>query len=127
MNAIRRDETLDNLHSVYVDQWDWEKIITPEQRNEAFLRITVQSIVDGLCYTNSVLRARYPQLHTQIEQKVTFITAQELLTSIPPFLPKNVRRPFAGSMAPFLCRVSETSSLMVCLTMAGPRITMTGP
>ena len=88
MNAIRRDEALDNLHSVYVDQWDWEKIITPEQRNEAFLRITVQSIVDGLCYTNSVLRARYPQLHTQIEQKVTFITAQELLDKYPALSPK---------------------------------------
>ncbi len=88
MNAIRRDETLDNIHSVYVDQWDWEKIITPEQRNEAFLRITVQSIVDGLCYTNSVLRARYPQLHTQIEQKVTFITAQELLDKYPALSPK---------------------------------------
>ena len=88
MNAIRRDEDLDNLHSVYVDQWDWEKIITPEQRNEAFLRITVQSIVDGLCYTNSVLRARYPQLHTQIEQKVTFITAQDLLDKYPALSPK---------------------------------------
>ena len=51
MNAIRRDEELDNIHSCYVDQWDWERIITPEERNIDFLKEIVQKIVDAVCYT----------------------------------------------------------------------------
>ncbi len=83
MNAIRRDETLDNLHSVYVDQWDWEKVITPEQRTADYLRQTVQQIVDAVCYTNAILRAKYPVLGADIQRNVTFITAQELLDRYP--------------------------------------------
>ena len=80
MNAIRRDEELDNLHSVYVDQWDWEKVITAEERTVDFLHQTVQEIVRAICDTESTLRAMYPQLETcpRLERQVTFITAQEL-------------------------------------------------
>ena len=83
MNAIRRDEQLDNLHSVYVDQWDWEKVITREERGEALLKRTVQSIVEAIGYTLAVVQAKYPVLSLQIKRDVTFITAQELLDLYP--------------------------------------------
>ena len=90
MNAIRRDEELDNLHSVYVDQWDWEKVITPEERNRQYLMATVQSIVDAIVSTRRTLRAIYPQLNTvpDLVETVTFITTQELEDRYPDLTPK---------------------------------------
>ena len=78
MNAIRRDEELDNLHSVYVDQWDWEKIITPETRNLEYLKKVVQGIVGAICDALDFLKCRYPQLDVELTRTVKFITAQEL-------------------------------------------------
>ncbi len=78
MNAIRRDEELDNVHSIYVDQWDWEKIITRENRNLAYLTLIVRAIVRAICDTNDRLHVRFPQLHTQLSRDVSFITSQEL-------------------------------------------------
>ncbi len=79
MNAIRRDEpVLDNLHSVYVDQWDWEKVITPEDRTVAYLKTTVQRIVDAIGMTCDEVRWQFPKLKTDICRDVTFITTQEL-------------------------------------------------
>lgn len=78
MNAIRRDEDLDNIHSIYVDQWDWEEIIREEDRNTDFLRETVQRIVDSICNVNHLLKSRFPSLDTEIVRQVTFITGQEL-------------------------------------------------
>ena len=78
MNAIRRDEELDNLHSVYVDQWDWEKIITPETRNLEYLKKVVQGIVGAICDTLDFLKCRYPQLDVELTRTVAFITSQEL-------------------------------------------------
>ena len=78
MNAIRRDESLDNLHSIYVDQWDWEKIITKETRNVEYLKLIVTSIVDAICNTNDRLLVRFPQLKTRLSREVSFITTQEL-------------------------------------------------
>ncbi len=78
MNAIRRDEDLDNIHSIYVDQWDWEKIITRENRNLDYLKLIVRSIVNAICGTNDRLRVRYPQLTTDLSPDVSFITTQEL-------------------------------------------------
>ena len=78
MNAIRRDEELDNLHSVYVDQWDWEKIITPETRNLEYLKKVVQGIVGAICDTLDFLKCRYPQIEVTLKRTVKFITAQEL-------------------------------------------------
>ena len=84
MNAIRRDEELDNLHSVYVDQWDWEKVITREERNDLTLRTTVKNIVEAIYYTQQVLCARYDELSPFIQSnEVTFVTAQELLDLYP--------------------------------------------
>ena len=78
MNAIRRDEEVDNLHSVYVDQWDWEKVITAENRNLDFLKLIVRAIVKTICATNDRLHVRYPQLRTELSREVSFITSQEL-------------------------------------------------
>ncbi len=78
MNAIRRDEELDNIHSIYVDQWDWEKIITRETRTIEYLQLIVRAIVRAICDTNDQLRVRFPQLTTVLERDVTFITSQEL-------------------------------------------------
>ena len=78
MNAIRRDEELDNIHSIYVDQWDWEKIITKENRNIEYLKLIVSAICDALANTNNRLRVHFPQLHANITREVKFITSQEL-------------------------------------------------
>ena len=78
MNAIRRDEEMDNLHSVYTDQWDWEKIITRETRNLDYLKKVVQGIVGAICDTLDYLKCRYPQLDVELVRTVKFITAQEL-------------------------------------------------
>ena len=78
MNAIRRDEELDNIHSIYVDQWDWEKIITNENRNLDYLKLIVKSIVRAICNTNDRLHVRFPQLRVNLSPEVSFITTQEL-------------------------------------------------
>ena len=78
MNAIRRDEDLDNIHSVYVDQWDWEKIITKQTRTENYLKLTVQAIVDAICNTADRLKVNFPQLDINIPRETFFITSQEL-------------------------------------------------
>ena len=83
MNAIRRDERLDNLHSIYVDQWDWEKVITRQDRNRAYLERTVRSIVEAVGYTLAVVQAKYPVLNAQMNREVTFVTSQELLDMYP--------------------------------------------
>ena len=88
MNAIRRDETLDNLHSIYVDQWDWEKVITPQTRNEETLRQTVQAIVTCICHTLDAVRVRFPQIGTQLSREVSFVTSQELEDRWPDVTPE---------------------------------------
>ena len=88
MNAIRRDETLDNLHSIYVDQWDWERVITPEKRNVEELKFTVQGIVLAICDTLEVVKKKYPRITTELCREVTFITSQELEDKYPDLTPK---------------------------------------
>ena len=78
MNAIRRDEELDNVHSIYVDQWDWEKIITKENRNLDYLKLIVRAIVKAICNTNDRLHVRFPQLRVELSPDVSFVTTQEL-------------------------------------------------
>ena len=78
MNAIRRDEDLDNIHSIYVDQWDWEKVIGPENRNLDYLKLIVTAIVRAICDTNDRLHVRFPQIRTQLSREVSFVTTQEL-------------------------------------------------
>ena len=88
MNAIRRDEEPDNLHSVYVDQWDWEKVILPSDRNTAYLKATVQNIVDAMCDTSDALREKFPALKTHLSREISFITTQELEDLFPDCTPK---------------------------------------
>ena len=78
MNAIRRDEEMDNLHSVYVDQWDWEKVITREERNEAYLQGVVRAIANAIYVTNETLKIEFPQLTVDLPRNVRFVTTQEL-------------------------------------------------
>ena len=78
MNAIRRDEVVDNLHSVYVDQWDWEKVITAEERNLAYLENTVQRIANAIYVTNETLKIEFPALSAKLPREVLFLTTQEL-------------------------------------------------
>ena len=88
MNAIRRDEEMDNLHSVYTDQWDWEKIITRETRTEDYLKKVVQGIVGAICDTLDYLKCRYPQIDVTLSRTVKFITAQELENLYPYLSPE---------------------------------------
>ena len=88
MNAIRRDEEVDNLHSVYVDQWDWEKVIAREDRTVDYLKRTVRDIVGAVCETNDALGVAFPSLHTKLERDVYFITTQELEDRYPDKTPK---------------------------------------
>lgn len=83
MNAIRRDEELDNLHSVYVDQWDWERIIAKEDRNEKYLKETVRNIVDTVYEVSEELNKTYPVLKNKISKEITFITSEDLLQMYP--------------------------------------------
>ena len=97
MNAIRRDEELDNLHSIYVDQWDWERVITADQRTLEFLQETVRDIVDAVCATSDELRWKFPELKNNIHlgREVAFITTQELEDRYPDFTPKQRENAFA--------------------------------
>ena len=89
MNAIRRDEHLDNLHSVYTDQWDWEKVISQSDRNLDYLMDTVRREVVAICGTLDALRWTFPQLDgLELERNVTFVTAQELEDRWPTLTPK---------------------------------------
>jgi len=83
MNAIRRDETLTNLHSIYVDQWDWEKVIPAGRRDVAYLQRTVQQIVGAICDTQDAVHEKYGLALPKIRREVTFITAQELADRYP--------------------------------------------
>ena len=88
MNAIRRDEDTDNLHSIYVDQWDWEKVILPEERTLDYLKDTVRKIVGVICNTLEELQYYFPQLPGGLSRDITFVTTQELEDRWPHLTPK---------------------------------------
>lgn len=88
MNAIRRDEEVDNLHSVYVDQWDWEKVITKEQRTETYLRETVTTIYNAIKNLGDYVNRLYRNIQTEIPNEIFFITTQELEDMYPDKTPK---------------------------------------
>ena len=88
MNAIRRDEETDNLHSIYVDQWDWEKIISKEDRNEKTLRDVVKSIYEALRITEKYMANKYDYIECFLPEEITFITSQELLDAYPNLSPR---------------------------------------
>ena len=88
MNAIRADEELDNLHSLYVDQWDWEAVITPEQRTVAYLKDVVERIYAAIRRTEYLTCETYDQIKPFLPEKITFIHAEELLQMYPDKSPK---------------------------------------
>ncbi|MBE6039454.1 MAG: aspartate--ammonia ligase [Clostridiales bacterium] len=92
MNAIRRDEELDNLHSIYVDQWDWEKVITAEQRNEEFLIHTVRIIYRCLLDLEEYVWDLYPDLSIEMPKNIKFIDSQDLEDQYPDSTPKERER-----------------------------------
>jgi len=83
MNAIRRDETLDNMHSIYVDQWDWEKIITKEERKLSYLKKTVKSIYKAFLKVAKKVESAYPQIKHNLPKDITFISTKELQAKYP--------------------------------------------
>ncbi len=104
MNAIRRDEEVDNLHSIYVDQWDWEKHINPRDRRPQYLKDTVRDIVGAICDTASVLRNHFPALTFRPDRDVYFTTTQELEDRFPNLTPQERENE--------ICRLHRTVFLM---------------
>ena len=88
MNAIRRDEELDNLHSIYVDQWDWEKVIYQKDRTLETLKDAMRRIVTAVCGTLDFLKWKYPQLPVELCRDISFVTTQELEDMYPDLTPK---------------------------------------
>lgn len=88
MNAIRRDEDTDNIHSIFVDQWDWEKIITKEQRNEQTLQMVVKSVYDALRVTEKYMANKYDYIQCILPEQIFFISSQELEDMYPNDTPK---------------------------------------
>ena len=88
MNAIRRDEELDNLHSIYVDQWDWEKVITPGQRTQEYLHETVRTIYIAIRNLSDFVNRHYAEIRNTIPNEITFVTTQELEDRWPDRTPK---------------------------------------
>lgn len=95
MSAIRRDEDTDNIHSIYVDQWDWEKVISREERNMETLEYTVNKVYNALKETEEFLSRRYNYIDSILPDEITFITAQELETMYPDKTPKEREYHFA--------------------------------
>ena len=94
MNAIRRDEETDNLHSIYVDQWDWEKVIDKSSRNEDLLKMTVSAIVNAICDTAGKIKSMYPALNLNLQRNVKFVTTQQLEDMYPAMTPKERENAF---------------------------------
>ena len=88
MNALRPDEELDNLHSIYVDQWDWEKVIRPEDRHLGFLKQTVRRIYEAIKVTENKLFVEFPRIEPELPEEIHFIHAEELVQLYPGLTPK---------------------------------------
>ena len=88
MNAIRPDETLDNTHSLYVDQWDWERVITPAERNVEFLQKVVRKLYSILKRAEHFVHEQHPALCPELPEDITFIHAEDLRAKYPKLKPK---------------------------------------
>ncbi|WP_374119170.1 aspartate--ammonia ligase [Clostridium sp. OS1-26] len=109
MNAIRRDEDLDNLHSIYVDQWDWEKVINKTDRTMGTLKSTVESIYKAFKDTEEFIHQLYPAIEEILPEKITFITSQELEDKYPELTPKEREDAIAKEFgAVFISQIGKT-------------------
>lgn len=88
MNAVRPDETLDNLHSIYVDQWDWEKVIRSDQRTPETLITTVQAIYDAICRTEFHIASRHSNIRPVLPEQIHIVTSEELCRRYPDLNPR---------------------------------------
>ena len=88
MNALRPDEELDNIHSIYVDQWDWEKVIRPQDRHLGFLKQTVRRIYEAIKVTENKLFVEFPQIVPELPEDIHFVHAEELVQIYPGLSPK---------------------------------------
>ena len=88
MNALRPEEELDNIHSIYVDQWDWEKVIAPGQRTLAFLKSTVRRIYEAIKVTENKLYVEFPQIEPMLPEELFFIHSEQLRQMYPDLSPK---------------------------------------
>ena len=89
MNAIRRDEETDNIHSIYVDQWDWEKVITREMRTKQTFRETVKNVYEAIRLTEKHMSNLYDYIHCILPESIFFITTEELEEKYPELSPKD--------------------------------------
>lgn len=109
MNAIRRDETLDNLHSMYVDQWDWEKVIRKEDRNIETIKSVVEDIYEVFKGTEEFVNSKYPEIDKILPEKITFITTQELEDMYPGLTQKERENAITKEKgAVFLMKIGDT-------------------
>ena len=92
MNAIRRDDEMDNIHSVFVDQWDWERVITEGERNVEFLKETAKKVAEAVFETHRRIKRLYPVLTRRLDEEVYFITSGELEERYPDLTPKERER-----------------------------------
>ncbi|MEG0128153.1 aspartate--ammonia ligase [Clostridium sp.] len=108
MNAIRRDEDLDNIHSYYVDQWDWEKVLLKSDRTEQYLKNTVKSIYKAFKDTEDKVSAKYPYVEKCLPDDITFITSQELEDKYPTLTSKEREHAIAKECgAVFIMKIGD--------------------
>ncbi len=127
MNALRPDETIDNIHSVYVDQWDWEKVITPEERTPERLQLCVERIYAALKRTEFLLSEQFPVLQPFLPDRIHFIHAEELRKQYPGLSPKEREERIACQFGAVFIRGSEELWGMERFTTTVHRIMTTGP
>ena len=109
MNAIRRDEDTDNIHSIYVDQWDWEKVIDKNDRNTANLKHIVKKIYSVFKMTEKFIASMFPQLEERLPEEITFVTTQKLEDMYPDLTPKQRELEIARKHgAVFIMQIGDT-------------------
>jgi len=109
MNAVRRDEEMDNLHSIYVDQWDWEKVIDKSSYSEGYLKKTVTAIVNAICDTADTIKKSFPALNVKLSRNVHFITTQQLEDMYPALPPKERENTYVKEhKTAFIMQIGDT-------------------
>ena len=111
MNAIRRDETVDEIHSIYVDQWDWEKVISKEDRTAEYLTDTVKRIYSAVLLTADYIERIYPALENYLPREISFITTEELYKKYPNLSAKERENSIAKELgAVFIMQIGDKLS-----------------
>lgn len=109
MNAIRSDEELGNLHSLYVDQWDWERVMSPKERNVEFLKEIVRRIYAAMVRTEYLVYEMFPQIRPSLPQQIHFIHSEDLLQNILPLHRKNGKTLLPRNTEPYSSSASDVN------------------